>query len=150
MTIVRRVVGLAVVVGLVVLMFHGCMANLRASGATVYQFFRAVGAGDAPAACRLLSGAALAKFQRRTRTTGCEAAVTRVHLGLSQAEREELVRGEMAVTEYISAIRLDFSTRVEITFEANPLGMELVVLAEHDGRETISDWGWDVRELSSS
>ena len=148
MTVVRRVVVLAVIVSLVVLMFHGCMANLRTSGVTVYQFFRAVGAGDAPAACRLLSGAALDRFQSRTRTTTCEAAVTRVHRGLSQADREELVRGEMAVTEYHSAIRLDFSRRKEIVLERNPLGMELIVLAEHDGRETISDWGWGVRELS--
>nr|WP_157528919.1 hypothetical protein [Kibdelosporangium sp. MJ126-NF4] len=137
-----------VIVALVVLMFHGCQASLRSSGATVYQFFRAVGAGDAPTACRLLSGAALAKFQTRARATSCEAAVTVVHTGLTPSERAELVRGEADVREYISAIRLDFSSRQEITLDDNPLGMELVVLADHDGRETISDWGWDVRELS--
>lgn len=148
MRVFGQLVVAGVVISLVVLMFHACTANLRASGATVYQFFRAVGAGDAPTACRLLSGAAMTKFQTRTRTTNCAAAVTRVHIGLTRAEREELVRGEADVLEYHSAIRLDFSSRREITFGRNPLGMEYIVLADHEGRETISDWGWEVRELS--
>jgi len=148
MTVLRRIVVAAVVVSAFVAIFHGCSAQLRASGATVYQFFRAVGAGDGPAACRLLSGAALAKFQTRTRTASCEAAVARVHAGLTQSEREELLKAEADVLEYHFAIRWDFSSRQEITLAHNPLGMELIVLADHEGRETISDWGWDVRELS--
>jgi hypothetical protein len=143
-----RIVLTLVAISLAVLVFRGCAASLRASGATVYQFFGAVGTGDAPAACHLLSGAALAKFQARTRTASCEAAITQVYIGLSPAQRAELVNGEMQVREYASAIRLDFSSRHEITFDANPLGMEYIVLAGHEGRETISDWGWDVRELS--
>jgi hypothetical protein len=143
-----RIVITLVAISLAVLVFRGCAASLRASGATVYKFFGAVGAGDAPAACHLLSGAALAKFQARTRTASCEAAVTQVYIGLSPAQREELVKGEMDVQEYASAIRPDFSSRHEVTFEQNPLGMEYIVLADHEGRETISDWGWDVRELS--
>lgn len=148
MTVVRRLVVIAVIIAVIVLIFHACSASLRASGATVYKFFRAVGTGDAPAACHLLSGAALAKFQIRTRTASCEAAVIRVHAGLTSAQRTELVSGEAEVREYHSAILLDFSSRQEITFDRNPLGMELIVLAEHEGRETISDWGWDVRQLS--
>ncbi|MBP2327200.1 hypothetical protein JOF56_007585 [Kibdelosporangium banguiense] len=143
-----RIVITSVTISLGVLMFHACTASLRASGATVYQFFHAVGVGDAPAACHLLSGAALAKFQARAHATSCEAAVTLVHRGLTPAKREELVTGEPDVQEYITAVRLDFSTRREITFDPNPLGMEYIVLADHEGRETISDWGWDVRELS--
>jgi hypothetical protein len=148
MTVFGRLVTIAVIISMIVLIFHACSAGLRASGATVYKFFRAVGTGDAPAACHLLSGAALAKFQTRTRTASCEAAATRVHAGLTPAQREELVKGETEVREYRSAILPDFSSRQEITFDGNPLGMELIVLAEHEGRETISDWGWDVRELS--
>jgi hypothetical protein len=143
-----RIVIAAVAISLGFLLFHSCAASVRASSATVYQFFRAVGAGDAPTACHLLSGAALAKFQTRTRTTSCEAAVIRVHAGLTPAQREQLVNGDPDVREYISSIRLDFSLRREITFDPNPLGMELVVLADDEDRETISDWGWDVRELS--
>ncbi|ALG08150.1 hypothetical protein [Kibdelosporangium phytohabitans] len=138
-----RVAIAAVVISSVFLISHGCAANLRASGATVYQFFRAVGAGDAPTACHLLSGAALAKIQTSTGTSSCHAAVTQIHIGLTQAERERLVRGEADVREYCAAIAGDFSSREELVFDNNPLGMQYILLAEHEGRETISDWGWN-------
>ncbi|ONI89300.1 hypothetical protein ALI144C_04930 [Actinosynnema sp. ALI-1.44] len=136
-----RVAVAAVIISSVFLMFQSCSANLRASGATVYQFFRAVGAGDAPTACHLLSGAALEKFQTRTRTSSCEAAIMRVHIGLTPAQRTDLVQGEADVQEYCSVLDADFSSHQEIVLDSNPLGMQFILLADHEGRQTIRDWG---------
>ncbi|MCK2244722.1 MULTISPECIES: hypothetical protein [unclassified Crossiella] len=145
--VLTRIAAGLVTVGVIVLIFKGCAANLRSSGATVYEFFRAV-AVNSPTACRLLSGAALTKFQARANAESCEQAVAKVSRGLSTPQFEQLLKGEVDVLEYHSGIRPDFSSRVEIHFGPNPLGMEVIVLAEHNGRETISDWGWEIRELS--
>ncbi|GAA2786090.1 hypothetical protein [Crossiella cryophila] len=142
-----RVAAGVVTIGMIVLIFKGCTAYLRSSGDTVYEFFRAV-AVNSPKTCQLLSGAALTKFQARANAESCEKAVAKVSRGLSTPQFEQLLKGQADVLEYHSAIRPDFSSRVEIHFSPNALGMELIVLAEHEGRETISDFGWDVRELS--
>ncbi|MGW0519653.1 hypothetical protein [Crossiella sp. NPDC003009] len=143
----KRALAVLVVLTAAVLIFRGCDHHLQGLGATVHAYFRAVGSGDPAAACRVLTGAALAKLQDRLNVPGCEKAVARLTARLTEEQRAVL-RARVEVLEYRSAIMPDFSSRIEVTMAGNPLGQELFVLGEVDGREQIVDWGWDVRRLS--
>lgn len=142
--ILGGVAAVAVAVVALSLIFRGCDSFFSAQKAAIQTYFRAVGSGDSKTACGLLADSAKAKLKTQQETTTCEDAVRNLAASLTQAQRDELTKGDISVTESVWA-----DSRTEITLDGgDPLQLEVVVLYEQDGHVMITDWGWNARQVS--
>ncbi|GAA3887086.1 hypothetical protein GCM10022243_59840 [Saccharothrix violaceirubra] len=134
---------IAAIAGLVLLGVRGCGAYLRAEAVTVIRYLHALGAGDTATVCDLVVEEARVKLLRLARADSCEEAAARLTAALAPEVRAELLRDDPGIYSIVVS-----GDRTEISLGAGPFDVHDFVLYERDGREKITDWGFEARRLS--
>ncbi|MEV8229155.1 hypothetical protein AB0P41_24415 [Streptomyces sp. NPDC079167] len=105
-------------------------AEQDAVARTATDLMHALGRGDGPTACAVLSGPAATSLATRQGTADCPTAVTSLARPLT-AEQREFIEAEELTDEHVTPRKKDPLIPVELP--ANPFDFTQFLVAERDG-----------------